>query len=181
MRVLVLFVTSEGQTRKIARFVSDRLAERSHEVAMVDGRDSSADPEPAAYDLVIIAARVHAGAYPRSLLRFVRRRRDALQSMPTAFISVSMAAARHRPGHAEREAEYVDRFVAKTGWTPGHIHHAAGARLYTRHNAFTRWILGIVDGHRYDTGRDHAFTDWEKLAGFVDGIVAVTEQKAPPT
>ena len=175
MRVLVLFGTSEGHTEKIAHFLSDRFSGQGHQVAMADARDLPVDLDPVSHDLVIIAARVHAGSYPRAVLGFVRRHREALQMMPTAFISVSMAAACHRPGDAEREAQYVAQFIAKTGWTPRHIHHAAGARLYTKHSALTRWILGIVDRHRYDTSCDHEFTDWGKLA---DGANKLARPKA---
>jgi pterin-4a-carbinolamine dehydratase len=58
------------------------------------------------------------------------------------------------------------------------IHHAAGVRLCTKHNAFTRWIPGIVDRHRFDTRCDHAFTDWEKLAAFVDEVAEAANQLA---
>jgi menaquinone-dependent protoporphyrinogen IX oxidase len=43
---------------------------------------------------------------------------------------------------------------------------------YTKHSALTRRMLGIVDRHRYDTSRDHEFTDWEKLAAFADEVAA---------
>jgi menaquinone-dependent protoporphyrinogen oxidase len=85
--------------------------------------------------------------------------------MPNAFVSVSMSAAGHVPGDAERVKSYAAHFEAHTGWTPKQVAHVAGARKYTTHNALGRWILGIVDGHRYDTAQDHEFTDWSALAG----------------
>lgn len=138
MRVLILFGTSEGHTRKIARFLSDRLAGQGHEVRMADAGNLPADLDPESNDRVVVAARVHAGSYPRTVLGFARRHRAALQKLPAAFISVSMAAAGHRPGDAEREAGYVERFIVRTGWTPLFTHRAAGARLYTKHNALPR-------------------------------------------
>lgn len=41
MNVLVLYGTTEGQTREIARFVADRLAARGHAASLVD----AAEPE----------------------------------------------------------------------------------------------------------------------------------------
>ena len=38
MNVLVFYGTTEGQTRKIAQFVSDRLDVRGHEARLIDGR-----------------------------------------------------------------------------------------------------------------------------------------------
>lgn len=170
MRVLILFGTSEGHTHKVARYLSDVLSSQGYVVTIADAKALPVDLDLIAFDLVIIAARVHSGTYPRTVIDFVRKQRATLQEMPTAFVSVSMAASHHRHGDEKREASYVDRFISKTGWTPQHIHHAAGARLYMRHDRFTRWILGMVDGHRYDTRRDHEFTDWDKLSTFADKV-----------
>lgn len=176
MRILILYGTTEGHTRKIAMFIAERLVHRSHSVSLID----SANPPPtkwdlANYDAAIIAARVHAGLYPFRISRFVKNHRAMLNDRPAAFVSVSMAAAGHRPGDEERAARYATRFLTATGWQPKRVYHAAGARLYQKHNLLGRWVLGIVDRHRYDTGRDHEFTDWTALGRFADDWAAGAE------
>ncbi|RUT31426.1 protoporphyrinogen oxidase [Arsenicitalea aurantiaca] len=172
MRILIVYGTSEGQTEKVARYLADRFSHGGHEVTLIDARSLPADLDMEGQDLTIVAARVHAGSYPRAIESFVRSERNRLQDMPSAFISVSMAAAGHRPGDLERAEDYVERFIAKTGWTPTFVHHAAGARLYAHHGPLTRWILGMIDGNRYDTARDHEFTDWAKLRAFANDVLA---------
>jgi len=40
MNVLVFYGTTEGQTRKIAQFVSDRLGVRGHEARLIDAAEA---------------------------------------------------------------------------------------------------------------------------------------------
>lgn len=46
MKILVLYGTTEGQTRKIADFVTTRLKNRGDAVAMIDASDVPEDLMP---------------------------------------------------------------------------------------------------------------------------------------
>jgi menaquinone-dependent protoporphyrinogen oxidase len=166
MNILVLYGTSEGQRRKIGAFVADRLRQQGQQVALRNIVDQAASINLAGFDGVILAARIHAGMYQRRVIRFATRNNRALAAMPTAFLSVSMAAANLRPGDMQAAERYVENFVRKTGWAPNRVLQVAGARLYTRHNAIGRWILGLVDRHLLDTDRDYEWTDWSQLERF---------------
>jgi menaquinone-dependent protoporphyrinogen oxidase len=174
--ILIVYGTSEGQTRKVATFLADRFSGQSHAVQLVDAADVPKSLDPATYDAIIVAARVHASTYPRSVRRFVKRHRAALEARPSAFVSVSMLAAMKTAKTEAAIAGYVDRFIKATGWQPAHIHQAAGGRPYTRHNALGRWILGRIDskawGKPVDTSRDYEWTDWEALRAFADAFLA---------
>lgn len=172
MRILVLYGTTEGQTRKIAGFIAERLMGQGHTPILIDADKQSAGLEPAAFDAILIAARVHAGRYQRSVVRFVQRHLALLQAKPSAFISVSLAVAGHWGLGPNEARTYAEGLFRKTGWTPKHVHHAAGARLYSKLGWFGRWLAGIVDRHRFDPTRDHEFTDWAALGQFIDGWIA---------
>jgi menaquinone-dependent protoporphyrinogen oxidase len=172
MRILILYGTSEGQTRKIAGFVADRCRTAGHEVELADATDRHSSVRAADFDAAIIAARVHAGAYQRAVVAFARDNRHILGIMPNAFLSVSMSAARLSPMDGTRLESYVAGFTRRSGWAPEQVLHVAGARLYTRHNAVGRWILGLIDGHRFPTDRDHEWTDWPALERFTGQFLA---------
>ncbi len=173
MRILVVYGTTEGQTRKVATFLADRFKGRGHDVTLADAHRPPRSLNPAAYDAVVVAARVHSGRYQRSIRRFVRRNVAMLRAKPSAFVSVSMMAA--LPDRAGTVASYVGRFSHRTGWTPGLVHQAAGARFYARQGAIGRWILGRIDskvrGRPVDTSRDQEWTDWDALGDFADGFL----------
>jgi menaquinone-dependent protoporphyrinogen oxidase len=166
MHVLVVYGTTEGQTRKIAAFLAETLTRAGDVVTLVDVKELPPGFDLAGFDAVILAARVHAGTYPWSMTRFVRHHRAALETRPSAFVSVSMTAAGRTEADRQELDRYVENFTAKTSWRPRPVHHAAGARLYTKHGVVGRWILGLVDRHRFDPSRDHEFTDWEAVSRF---------------
>lgn len=171
MKVLVVYGTSEGQTKKVAAAMALRFREAEHDVALIDVQRPPVTLNFGDFDAAVIAARVHAGRYPRRIVNFVRANRTSLDTMPNAFVSVSMSAAKLVPGDEVRLAKYASDFVAFSGWSPTRTYHVAGARLYTRHNTLTRWILGLVDGHRYDTRRDHEWTDWAAVRADADECI----------
>ena len=172
MNILVIFGTTEGHTRKIATVVADHLTKLGHLVTLIDAERQPVEFDPSSFEAAVVAARVHAGGYQRSIISFVKRHLEKLNAVPCAFISVSMAAANHRSGDLERARRYVERIQRMTGWHPRHVCHAAGARLYAQHNWLGLLVLGLVDSHRDDATRDHEFTDWGKLRQFVTDWLA---------
>jgi menaquinone-dependent protoporphyrinogen oxidase len=171
MNIMVLYGTSEGQTRKVARYVADQLREYGVDVTVRNILDEPQNIKISGYDAVILAGRVHAGQYQRQLVKFIREHRSEVSAIPNAFLSVSMSAAGLRPGDMERAQGYAAALANQTGWAPLFTEHVAGARLYTRHNAVARWLLGLVDGNRFDTSRDHEWTDWNELRLFAEIFV----------
>ena len=177
--VLVIYATSEGQTRKVAEFLAERLETAGHAVELVDAIRQPVTPRVSGFDGAIVAARVHAGLYPRQIVRVARANHAALDTMANAFVSVSMSAARLAAGDDARLRAYVENFRHRGGWTPKRVCHVAGARLYTRHGAIGRWILGLVDGRRFSTDRDHEWTDWQALAEFADDFARSLRPGSP--
>jgi menaquinone-dependent protoporphyrinogen oxidase len=176
MRVLVLYGTTEGQTRKISEFVSDRLKAIGHEASLVDAGDATAsDIKLRDFEGVFIAASVHAGRYQSAVQEFVRSRHQTLNGMRTAFLSVSLSAASKDPDDIKGIAECVRQFTIDTLWKPGEIHHVAGAFRFTQYDFFKRWGMKLIayqKGVSTDTSHDQEMTDWIALARTVDEFVA---------
>jgi menaquinone-dependent protoporphyrinogen oxidase len=64
MTVLIAYATTEGQTRKIARFCADRLIAQGHSVELlplVDMADDEALVDMSRFDAAILAGSVHGG------------------------------------------------------------------------------------------------------------------------
>lgn len=167
--VLVLYGTTEGQTRKIAAFIADALRDRGHSAERVDSTTFTGPLPTSAFDGVIVGASVHGGHHQDSVVRVVRENRAALTRLPTAFYSVSLAVL-DEPHHEEAWA-YVSRFLDETGWTPDLTETFAGALRYTKYGFVKRFIMKQIStrqGRPADTSRDFEFTDWARVDGFVD-------------
>ena len=64
MYLLIAYATTDGQTRKIARFAADRLASLGHAVELLNVEDAEG-LDLARFDGAILAGSLHAGGYPQ--------------------------------------------------------------------------------------------------------------------
>jgi hypothetical protein len=71
--VLVVYGTTEGQSRKVAEFIADALKARGVEVELVDSAAAGATQVQPVYAAVIVCGSLHLHSYQASLVRFVKR------------------------------------------------------------------------------------------------------------
>ncbi|MGI9405180.1 MAG: flavodoxin domain-containing protein [Hyphomicrobiaceae bacterium] len=180
MKVLIAFTTTEGQTRKIARHAAETITRLGHEAEVYSCDDDSSAPAVATFDAVILAGSVHQKRYQAALYDFVAANLAALQSKPTAFISVSLSIT-FTDGEAEAQS-YYDNFAKETGWQASAVHLAEGAIRYTEYDFFK--ILTIK--HKVFKGKKEMpektgnpeFTDWVALDDFVSVFLEDARQMA---
>jgi menaquinone-dependent protoporphyrinogen oxidase len=171
MRILIVYGTTEGQTRKIAAFLCDRFRSAGHAVELHDAADLPPNFDVPACERVIIAASLHVGRYQAPIVHFAKRNHEQLNGMTTAFVSVSLAAAGDSEEDKRGLAECVDRVLAETGWQPGTVEHVAGAFRFTEYDFLKRWAMKYIawrKGQPTDTSRDYEYTDWDALAAFAE-------------
>ena len=167
MKILILYGTTEGQTRKIADFVTTRLKQRGDVVALIDAADVPWDMRPDDYDAAVLAGSVHAGVYQTPLIHFARKHHEALNRMPTAFLSISLSAAGKDPDDLKGMVVCADMFKKETGWTPGSIHHIAGAFRFAEYDFFKRWMMKVIAwerGVKIGGALELELTDWDAVA-----------------
>src|SRR5688572_6568109 len=139
-RVLILYGTTEGHTRAVARAIAEPLSRGGVAADVV--RAGVLEPALRDYDAIIVAASVHAGRYQKAVEQWVRAHANEFGARPTAFVSVSLAVLQQRDAKVMAELDaIVRRFLVATAWQPGVVKHVAGALLYTRYNIFKRWIM----------------------------------------
>lgn len=174
MKLLVGYASTEGQTRKIARHVADRLADAGHMVELLPLEDAG-DVAPARFDRAVLAASVHASHYQPALAGFVEAHRDWLSTHPTLLLSVSLCAA----GHDAQEWRALDRIAADfetaTGWSPGEVMQVAGAYRPSRYDLFRRFVMRRIIAEKdpeADPDEDVEYTDWAALDAGLDRWLA---------
>jgi len=169
--ILIAYASHYGQTQKIAARLATQLRQHGHEVVLADAR--AADPPPPdSYDLVVLGSRVEAGRHASDLLAYIRMHREPLRATPTAFFSVSMAAARPHAG-PDPDA-YLESTFHDLGWTPTRSVALAGGLPYRKYGWFMRFLMKRISrsaGHTTDTSRDHEMTDWEAVRRFGDELL----------
>ena len=165
-KILAVYGTHYGQTKKIVTRLGKLLAAYGHHVTAWQGDQLPEDFSIEEFDAFLVAGSVHFGRHQVYLRDFVRRHRMRLNTAPAAFISVCGALAGNWAPGPEAARGYLERFFAETGWAPSVSRSAAGAVAYTKYGFFTRHIMRFISaqtGRPTDTSRDWEFTDWDEI------------------
>lgn len=164
MRVLITYATTEGHTRKVAKFVAAKLKELGHRVSLQDASSYLTGLEPGAFDANILAGSVHEDRHQEILASFVAAHHSSLQKSRTLLLSVSLSAAFEKS--MDIADDYVERFCQQMGWRPDRYLLVAGAIKPSSYGYFEQMIVQ----HRVLPKRpverpdqDQEFTDWPEL------------------
>lgn len=173
-KVLIAYGTGEGQTAKVSDHIARVIREHGHEARVEDAKGLAEKFSPEGYDAVIVGASIHAGKHEAYVRDFVRKNREVLERVPSAFFSVSMTA-REETEEARRHVEgYVEGFARKTRWQPEEIGVFAGAIPYTRYGFVKKRLIRFM-AKRMEAGtdisRDFEYTDWEAVTHFAEGFL----------
>ncbi|MGV6850015.1 MAG: flavodoxin domain-containing protein [Marinibacterium sp.] len=170
LRYLVVYATTEGQTRRICRFCADHLASHGHSVEMLRAEDAG-DIDLPLFDAVILAGSVHLGRIQPALADFAATHAMALNTCPTLFLVVSLAIAANDPADCGELDRIAQDFADAAGWSPSRVDHVAGAFRFAEYDFFRslamRWIAR-QKGQDIDTSSDMEYTDWAALAALMD-------------
>ena len=169
MNVLIVYGTTEGQTRKIAAWTATHIRERGHRVELRDSAALESDLKLGFFNAFIVAASVHQERHQDTITNFVFAHHELLNTKPSAFISVSLSAVLE--GEKTEAQKYVDRFVSVMGWQPRMTLLLGGALRFTEYDYFQEQIVKFIVMKRSGDAspeRDHEFTDWNALADFVN-------------
>jgi menaquinone-dependent protoporphyrinogen oxidase len=177
VRILLLHSTVYGQSQRICERLQSRLAGAGH----------SADVAPlgegvslAGHDAVVIGASIRHGKHNPAVLEFVRTNLAVLQSMPSAFFSVSLIARKPTRNTAESNP-YVRTFLERSPWKPALVGVFAGELDYQRYGPFDRYairfIMTLTKGPT-DLRTKVEFTDWDAVDRFAGRVEALATGQA---
>jgi len=171
-RILILYASNHGQTRTIAFELERELRALGADVAVHDVTANEL-PEPTAFDAVVLGSRIQFGRHAPAMVAYIRTHRAALEQVPTAFFSVSMAAA----NGGNDPNGYLDTLFSAVGWKPRIAVALAGALPYRRYNFILRFVMKRIaraGGHSTDTTRNHEYTRWDQVHELVTVIGELT-------
>lgn len=174
MIILVGYATVEGQSRKIAETIATEIEAAGDQALLFDiglgGEYAVGHPEAA-----ILCAPVHAARYPAPFITFTRQEAPWLNSVPSAFVSVTLLIRSELPDEQAEARHFANTLFDQTGWSPPMVHHAAGALRYREYDFFKRWMMARMAAQEKaptDVSQDHEFTDWPALGRFVRDFCA---------
>lgn len=183
-RVLVLYASTHGHTRKIAERIGTQLDAHGLTANVRDVREYGDAADLAKYDGVIAGASVHGGHHQSEMLAWLGRRHAGLSAMPSAFFSVSLTAADDTDEARRTVRDLVDDVLDATGWTPRLTAAFAGALQFEEYNLPTRVLMRLIarrhDPH-VDVHQDTDYTDWAAVDAFAASFAAALQTTEVPS
>ncbi|WP_108861403.1 flavodoxin domain-containing protein [Ruegeria sp. Alg231-54] len=168
MTVLIAFATIEGQTEKIARFISRVAKNAGFNAKLINTDEMSSHVSLDDVVKVVLLAPVHERRHPKSFEAFVASNRDALMKRKSLVLSVGLKAA--FASGREEARDYLNEMLMRTGFEPDATALVSGAVKPENYGYFEREILKhvVLLGQKIDP-RDGAqeFTNWDELMSIV--------------
>lgn len=170
----VFYATTEGQTRRIAERIAERMRRHgfsSRAVAIIS--DEGAHTDWGRVRGAVLGASLHMQKHQAEAVAFARAHWRELSAIPSWFISVSLSAASKNPDEVAAARRIADRFVSQTGWQPWRVSPVAGRLAYTQYNWLVRLLMRAIarkERASADTSRDHEYTDWQEVERLADAF-----------
>jgi menaquinone-dependent protoporphyrinogen oxidase len=173
--ILVAYATTEGQTRKIAEFIAERLRIRGHRVDLIDVVTPAAQQVLPHYQAAIVGGSVHQQRHQRPLEHFLKDNRAWLAALPVALFSVSLAAALDDMDSRLEARRILGELADDCSLSPCTVRCIAGALRYTQYDYLKRQLMRMIAlgrGQADDPTKDVEYTDWIDVEAFVDEFLA---------
>ncbi|MDF7676413.1 menaquinone-dependent protoporphyrinogen IX dehydrogenase [Neisseriaceae bacterium ESL0693] len=172
MKFLLLYSSRFGHTRKIALALQQQWQKQG---IQVDLKDLNCLPALKAgqYDKIIIGASIRYGHYAPQLAQWTQQHQALLNSLPSAFFSVSILARKPHRNTPETHT-YTRKFFAANAWQPKEIGIFAGELNYAKYHLVDRYLMKMVMWlNKGETQSDAIIemTDWQKVEDFGQAVI----------
>lgn len=174
--VLVLYMSRQGHTARIARAICEGVREAGGRAAMMDlveAKHEGVDWD--GHDVVALGAPVLYGSYDRSVFEFVAACKDQLDRKPSSFFNVSVVARVPEKSTVEGN-RYMQKFLALSPWKPKDLKVIAGKVDYPSwpwHERFMiRLIMKMTHGPT-DPSTVIDYTDWNDVRAYARHLLTL--------
>ncbi|EPE37541.1 protoporphyrinogen IX dehydrogenase [Candidatus Photodesmus katoptron] len=167
MKVLLLYSTREGHTKKIIQHIHKELKcsecqiENIHKLKEIDLLK---------YKKILIGASIHYGHLSKELYDFLEKNYTQLKKIKGAFFCVNLTARKEKQKKDTPEGStYIKKFLKKSSWEPQLIGVFAGELCYHKYRWFDRIMIKIImflTGGITNTSKSVEYTNWKKVSLF---------------
>ena len=166
MKILILYSSIDGHTKKICSFISSKL--KQNHIIEMNEINNDEDFKFYFYDFIIIGASIRYGSYRKSFLKFINENHIELQKSKTAFFSVNIVARKSEKNSINTNP-YIKKFFKLSKWKPNIIEVFAGKLDYPKYNFINKiiikFIMWITNGPT-NTDIVVEFTNWNDVEKF---------------
>ena len=177
MKVLILYLSRDGQTQTIAAYIAKQLSTTA--ICEIQDLSQMEQIDLSQYQQVMIGASVRYGHFNPVLSKFVNKHLKQLNQMPSAFFAVNLTARKLEKRSPQTNA-YVRKFLLSTPWQPTLCSVFAGALRYPRYRWIDKVMIQLImrmTGGETDTSKGVEYTDWQQVSVFAQDFSALQYEK----
>jgi len=167
MNSLIIYSTTDGQTKKICEVIKDNSVNRdSYEVISLE---EAFHKELEKYEKIIIGASIRYGRHNPKVYKFIKNNKNTLEMRKSAFFSVNVVARKPEKDTPSTNP-YIKKFLKKSSWQPKKLGVFAGKIDYPRlsfiNKNIIRFIMLITSGPT-NIKNTYEFTNWLRVKKFI--------------
>jgi len=165
--ILIIYSTTDGQTRDICLKLQEIIEQQQHQVTIVPIQDES-DLELTGFDKIVIGASVRYGKHSPKIVDFIEKNQLFLESTPNAFFSVNLVARKPEKRNPENNP-YLQKFLKQLSWTPNKLVVFAGKVDYPSYGILDRSMIRLIMWMTKGPTDPKAvieYTDWNQVEDF---------------
>jgi menaquinone-dependent protoporphyrinogen oxidase len=164
-KILIIYSSVHGQTRKICECLQRQFTALGDEVAI---SSLALSPDLAEFDKIVLGASIRHGKHNPAVYDFLVQHRAILDTKVTGFFSVNLVARKPAKNTPETNP-YLLAFIEKSQWQPNLLQVFAGSLHYQGYGAVDRnvirFIMWLTKGPT-DVQTNIEYTDWDKVDAF---------------
>lgn len=182
MNILILYSTTDGQTKKIGQVLKQRFESKSFIVTLRNIDDYHLSSQSiAGFDAIVIGASVRYGKHKKTVSHFIKKQEQALKKTLFAFYSVNLTA-RKAEKNTPQNNPYLVKFYTRLPIIPRIDAVFAGRLAYPEYKWYDRmmirFIMKITKGPT-DPSTVKEFTDWQAVANYAEKIILTLTSTSP--
>ena len=166
-KILIIYSTTDGQTRKICQRLQQVIEQQAHQVTVVSIQDEPRI-DVASFDKIVIGASIRYGKHSPQIVNFIEKNRLLLESKPNAFFSVNVVARKPEKSKPEHNP-YLQKFLKRISWKPEELAVIAGKIDYPSYRIIDRFMIRLIMWMTKGPTDPKAvveFTDWKQVESF---------------
>ena len=166
-RILILYSTTDGHTRKICERLRQVIEQQAHQVTVVSVKDEPL-VDLRSFDKIVIGASIRYGKHNPLIYQFIKRHAQLLDARPNAFFTVNIVARKPEKNRPETNP-YMRQFLTNTSWRPRELAVFAGKIDYPLYGFLDRFMIRLImfmTNGPTDSKAVIEFTDWQQVETF---------------
>jgi len=162
-KLLILYSTVDGHTKKICEYINKKL--KNKRIISISSLEESVKFNLEQFDEIVIGASVRYGYHRKNVYEFIRNNKSILNDKRTVFFSLNLTARKSEKNTADTNP-YVYKFLKKINWEPTIKDVFAGRLDYPNLDTLNKlailFIMVITNGPK-DTSKTYELTDWKRV------------------